>query len=284
MAKLPYIQFFIGDWLKDPELSMCSPLTRGIWIDALCAMHERDRVGELSGTPEQLARVCRCSPVELVQAADELSASGAADVTHRNGKVTLINRRMRDEYKRKENTKLRVQNHRKKKAETELKRESNNALSYSYTNSGSSGNGEIRARGEPDETAAAPAAENGKIVAQSRQWIELSPEEREMEEEVFLTHLQRQNPKKNVRNIAQKLRRWCQKNTREFTFERLKGWVAGEGKELSPEFLDSLMDDLPETDAASAAEKQARLAEQLKAQQEKHKEFYGNGKNGKLKQ
>lgn len=113
--KLPAIQFYTGDWLKDPDLSKCSPGTRGIWIDGICAMHEDGRRGVLSGTPEQLARICRCSPDEIETAANELKATNAATVTIRNGVVTLVNRRMQREEKVREMTRKRVSRHRARK-------------------------------------------------------------------------------------------------------------------------------------------------------------------------
>ena len=88
---------YTGDWLKDPDLSMCAPATRGIWIDLLCAMHERDRSGELRGTTEQIARLARCSTVELEAALTDLQTSDAADVERRNGSWLIANRRMKKE-------------------------------------------------------------------------------------------------------------------------------------------------------------------------------------------
>jgi len=92
--KLPHIQLYTGDWMKDPKLSMCAPATRGVWIDLLCAMHEQDRVGELRGTTEQIARLARCTPVELVAALTDLQTNRAAEVERRNGVYIIINRRM----------------------------------------------------------------------------------------------------------------------------------------------------------------------------------------------
>jgi hypothetical protein len=105
--KLPYLQFYTGDWLKDPAVSLCSPATRGVWIDLLCAMHEAGRVGSLSGTPEQLARLARCVPSDLAQALTDIQATGAADVTERNGVVTVTNRRMAREAKERSSNALR---------------------------------------------------------------------------------------------------------------------------------------------------------------------------------
>jgi len=101
------MQFNTGDWLKDPKLSMCLPATRGIWIDAVAAMHEDGRSGSLSGTPCQLTRVLRCTESALMAAIDDLQTTGAADVTVRNGNVTLINRRMNREAKIREANRLR---------------------------------------------------------------------------------------------------------------------------------------------------------------------------------
>src|ERR1017187_5137923 len=95
--KLPHIPLYTGDWMKDPKLSLCTPATRGVWIDLLCAMHEHNRSGELRGTSEQLARVARCSTVELVASFTDLQTTGAADVEKRNDSWLIANRRMRKE-------------------------------------------------------------------------------------------------------------------------------------------------------------------------------------------
>lgn len=100
--KYPALMLFTGDWLKDPSLTVCESATRGVWIDLLCCMHEAGRSGELSGTRDQLARLGRCSTATLVLALDELKATGAADVTDRNGVVTVTNRRMKREAKERE--------------------------------------------------------------------------------------------------------------------------------------------------------------------------------------
>lgn len=111
--KLPYMPFFVGDWKKDPELSLCTPATRGVWIDLLCAMHEAGRVGSLRGTREQLARLSRCVPADLDHALTDLQATGAACVeSDRNGVVTVTNRRMSREAKQREVDNLRQARHR----------------------------------------------------------------------------------------------------------------------------------------------------------------------------
>lgn len=43
----PSFQFYPGDWLTDPKLNLCSPATKGVWIDLLCHMHLSDEPGFL---------------------------------------------------------------------------------------------------------------------------------------------------------------------------------------------------------------------------------------------
>jgi hypothetical protein len=119
MAKFPFMQYVPKEWLSDPQVSQCKPATRGVWWDAISAMHEMDRCGQLSGTLENLARVCRCRVDEMRAAADELRSCGAADVTECNGIVTLVNRRMRREAEERKSVKNRVDKHRAKQKESE---------------------------------------------------------------------------------------------------------------------------------------------------------------------
>jgi len=112
MPKLPWFKFNPSWWVSDTELSKCTPATRGVWIDLLCAMHQSGRSGELCGTTDQIARLARCSTAELTQALTELQATGTADVTFRNNNVTVINRLMKREAKSRQHTALRVQKHR----------------------------------------------------------------------------------------------------------------------------------------------------------------------------
>lgn len=97
MPKNPYIPFYVGDWLKDPAVTDCSPATRGIWIDLLCSMHERQSSGKLVGNAEQLSRVSRCSVAQFNAAAADLLNTGAAEVFERNGVFTIICRRLKRE-------------------------------------------------------------------------------------------------------------------------------------------------------------------------------------------
>jgi hypothetical protein len=99
MAKLFYIEFVVGDWLKDPAVSLLKPATRGIWMDAICAMHELDQCGRIEGEVSDLARICRCTSNEMRAALDDLKMRNAAEITEHvtncHTVVTLTNRRMR---------------------------------------------------------------------------------------------------------------------------------------------------------------------------------------------
>jgi hypothetical protein len=68
---------------------------------------------QLIGTTDQLARIARCSTAELVQALADIESTGVADVTLSNNNVTVVNRRMKREYKKREHTKLRVERYRR---------------------------------------------------------------------------------------------------------------------------------------------------------------------------
>lgn len=92
--KYPYIQFYVGDWLKDPKLSLCSPATRGIWIDLVCYLHEMQNGGKLSANIQQFSRLCRCSETEMEMALAELRNTGTARVYEQNGIFTITCFRM----------------------------------------------------------------------------------------------------------------------------------------------------------------------------------------------
>jgi hypothetical protein len=114
-----YIKFNTGDWLTDAKLGMCTPLTRGIWIDILAVMSKDGSKGVIQGTYEQLARLFRCNCNELKHAIMELNATSTAEINeHTNGIVTVCNRRMQKEYRERLATNERVKKHRSNEKET----------------------------------------------------------------------------------------------------------------------------------------------------------------------
>lgn len=120
MTKRPAIMFYTGDWMKDPHLAMCSPATRGIWIDMLCLMHENSESGRLDGDLGGLARACRCTPEQLHDALRELHEYKAAEVTvlpddtESYQPVTILSRRMVREYERRKYNADKQKRHRAK--------------------------------------------------------------------------------------------------------------------------------------------------------------------------
>lgn len=107
MAGLPWMKWETAKWLADPKLSRCAPETRGIWADMMCHMHEDGRSGIITGTPQQLAQMCRCTESEMGLAIEELRNTGTADVTVSHGRFTLISRKMSREHKMREGAKNR---------------------------------------------------------------------------------------------------------------------------------------------------------------------------------
>jgi len=97
MGKIPSLQFYPGDWLKDPAVRSVSFEARGLWIDMLCLMHESDRRGFLqhaTGKPvtaEQLARMTGCSTDDVSRLLQELYNSGVYSCTDHG---VIFNRRM----------------------------------------------------------------------------------------------------------------------------------------------------------------------------------------------
>lgn len=130
MPKLPYMQFYVSDWTSDCQLAMCSLSTRGCWLELLCGMHSLDHCGVITGTADQLARVCRCSVVEFVQAVDELRSYRIGEITERNGVYTVVNRRMRREHEASGGAKTRQKRFQEAK-KTRNKREINGGESES---------------------------------------------------------------------------------------------------------------------------------------------------------
>lgn len=103
-TKLPSMQFYPGDWMKDPALRAVSSVSRGLCIDMLCLMWESSRRGFLvhstgrSVSTEQLARMTGNSVNETAVMLQELEDCG---VFSRTEDGILYSRRMnRDERER----------------------------------------------------------------------------------------------------------------------------------------------------------------------------------------
>ena len=85
-------KFCPTEWLGDPQLSLCSPEARGIWIDA-CSVMMINRTDRISGTDEEIARLCRCLPEQTRATHEQISRTKAATTHEQNGIKTWVCRR-----------------------------------------------------------------------------------------------------------------------------------------------------------------------------------------------
>lgn len=99
--KLPAIQFYPGDWKKDPGVQALSFHDRGVWIEILFLMHESDERGVLllNGKPmpdEALGRILGLDNQKITTAITSILDYGVASRRPEDG--ALYSRRMvRDE-------------------------------------------------------------------------------------------------------------------------------------------------------------------------------------------
>lgn len=101
MAKLPYMQFFPADYLRDTRcLSLAA---RGVWMDVLCALWNAPKRGQKTLTLEGWAGEIGKPEVEVSAYLLDLESNGIGKFIHEtDGKLTIISRRMiRDERERK---------------------------------------------------------------------------------------------------------------------------------------------------------------------------------------
>jgi len=108
MSKAPAFQFYVKDWLSDPQLRMASFQTKGIWIDCLCLMWESEDKGKLVGTISEFCKMLGATETEFTDFLREGKRLNFVTVTKSNiegnAEITLENRRMiRDEKDRKNN-------------------------------------------------------------------------------------------------------------------------------------------------------------------------------------
>lgn len=116
--KAPAFQFYVKDWLSDPQLGFCSPSTRGIWVDVLCFMYWENGKGVLQATDQKWAQLCRCTLQEFKLFFNEATKYRFCDisevVTNDNRIITIMSRRMVREYNDKEKNRLKQARYRKR--------------------------------------------------------------------------------------------------------------------------------------------------------------------------
>ena len=114
--RAPSFQFFVKDWLSDPQLKMASFTVKGIWADFLAYMWSAPERGKIEGTREQICRLLGATNDEFDQFLSQAETLHFCDtVTPDNGNITIINRRMNREHIAKNNNRLRQKNFRERK-------------------------------------------------------------------------------------------------------------------------------------------------------------------------
>jgi len=89
-VKKPSIQFYPGDWRKEPSVSCLSLAAKGLWWEMLLLMNEAPQRGFLKMPPEMLARVVGSTPREV----KKLLAEMASAETYSIQDGCIVNRRM----------------------------------------------------------------------------------------------------------------------------------------------------------------------------------------------
>ncbi len=100
--KLPALQFYTGDWRKDPGVQALDYFERGVWFEILCIMHESDARGKLmlngkKMPDEALARLLGLDNQKVNQILTKLLEYGVARAEPETG--VIFNKRMVEDEK-----------------------------------------------------------------------------------------------------------------------------------------------------------------------------------------
>ena len=113
MSKLPFLQFYPSDYFVDTRV--LSLAARGAWVDIICVLHKSSTRGTLTLPARGWARIMGATEADFQSALSEIEEMKVGDVIRNgNGDVSVTCRRMMNESITREQTRLRVQNHRKK--------------------------------------------------------------------------------------------------------------------------------------------------------------------------
>ena len=122
--KLPFLQFYPSDYLVDTRILTLS--ARGAWVDILCVLHGSSTRGTATFPVRGWSRIMGVSEAEFETTIEEIDAMKVGNVLRcSNGDVTITCRRMLNEAITREQTRLRVQNHRNKERNNERNAPSN---------------------------------------------------------------------------------------------------------------------------------------------------------------
>ena len=152
--KLPSLQFYPGDWKKDPGIQCLSLEEKGAWFEMLLAMFESPERGYLllpNGavpTEDMVGRMIGCDQAKLKQVLSKLLSTGVA--SEREGDKAIFCRRMvRDNELRQARAEAGSLGGKQRASKASSKPQANSTPSSSSSSSSSSSN--TNTRGIPDE-------------------------------------------------------------------------------------------------------------------------------------
>jgi hypothetical protein len=93
MPELPWVKWYPQLWISETGLSFCEAATQGIWANLLNHMLLSGKA-TISGSPAQLAALCRCRPFQIQTAAAELKQHCIAEVEMQNECISFTCRRI----------------------------------------------------------------------------------------------------------------------------------------------------------------------------------------------
>jgi hypothetical protein len=64
--KRPSLQFYVGDWQSNTNLRRCTFAEKGIWLEAMCLMHDAEQYGVLRWPLKEIAQAIGCKVSELL--------------------------------------------------------------------------------------------------------------------------------------------------------------------------------------------------------------------------
>jgi uncharacterized protein YdaU (DUF1376 family) len=182
MNKAPAFQFYVADYMRDTRcLSLAA---KGAWTDCLCAMWFASTRGELTYPLIGFARLFGCTVEQAKSVIDELAEMQVCDcVTHDDGKMTLVNRRMRREAKARKaaNNRQLAYTKRKKGVNDATDDGANDEKMMSYSSSSSTNNVSGGGRNSYAPAREKPPPDSSTTTAE----IVLTPAEKRMSRDEF---------------------------------------------------------------------------------------------------
>ena len=111
MPRLPWVKFWVQDWLGAADIQRVSIATEGAWHRALCLMWH-DGLASISMLDGEWGHLWRMDEVGACKIIDELNRSGICEVERTGHLVTLLCRRLQKQLNSNEKTRLRMQKRR----------------------------------------------------------------------------------------------------------------------------------------------------------------------------